>query len=119
MSNLVSVRVSNSFFAKPQMRLRISIDLDFSDSKKKSLIYYSWRTENNVPDFWPQLRSQIKELRKSRAIFKLTDMTLVHNKDGSFIDLILEDFRNFEPVMKKLKEMYSFQDVMFSVKSNY
>ena len=46
-------------------------------------------------------------------------MTLVHNKDGSFIDLILEDFRNFEPVMKKLEEMYSFQDVMFSVKSNY
>lgn len=119
MSKLVSLKLYQSIFLKEQIRLRFSVDLDFSDSKKKSLIYYSWRTENNVPDFWPQLRSQIKELRKSRAIFKLTDMTLVHNKDGSFIDLILEDFRNFEPVMKKLEEMYSFQDVMFSVKSNY
>ena len=119
MSKLVSLKLYQSIFLKEQIRLRLSIDLDFSDSEKKSIIYYSWRTENNVPTFWPQLHSQIKELRKSRAIFKLTDMTLVHNKDGSFIDLILEDFRNFEPVMIKLEEMYSFQDVMFSVKSNY
>lgn len=106
MSNLVSVRVSNSFFAKPQMRLRISIDLDFSDSEKKSIIYYSWRTENNVPTFWPQLHSQIQELRKSKSIFRLTDMTLVHNKDGSFMDLTIEDFRDYVSVMKKLEEIF-------------
>lgn len=106
MSKLVSLKLYQSIFLKEQIRLRLSIDLDFSDSEKKSIIYYSWRTENNVPTFWPQLHSQIQELRKSKSIFRLTDMTLVHNKDGSFIDLILEDFRNFEPVMKKLEEIF-------------
>ena len=51
MSKLVSLKLYQSIFLKEQIRLRFSVDLDFSDSKNKSLIYYSWRTENNVPDF--------------------------------------------------------------------
>ena len=52
MSKLVSLKLYQSIFLKEQIRLRFSVDLDFSDSEKKSIIYYSWRTENNVPTFW-------------------------------------------------------------------
>lgn len=106
MSKLVSLKLYQSIFLKEQIRLRFSVDLDFSDSEKKSIIYYSWRTENNVPTFWPQLHSQIQELRKSKSIFRLTDMTLVNNKEGSFMDLTIEDFRDYVSVIQKIREIF-------------
>lgn len=107
MANSVAVRIIQSFHLRRQIVLRIPIDLDFKDSSKKDAIHRSWRYERNVPLFMAQLHNQIDELKKSRSLFRVTDMTIVYiNNKGTFIDLILEDFADVDSAMKRLNEIF-------------
>ena len=106
MVNLVTARVTHSSFYRKQISLRVPIDLDFEDSTKKAAIFQSWRYEKNVPLFFVPLHEQINELKKNRFLFRITDMALVHNNKGTFIELILEDFSDEDEVMKRLREIF-------------
>lgn len=98
--------IHTNIFLERRMRLRVPIDLDFKDEEMKDLILSTWAKEKDIPPVYGRIRRQVSLMKELNSIFRINDMALVHNNEGTFLDFLLTNIRNVNKLYKQLKSIF-------------